>query len=86
MGRAKEPLIEAREAERDHYIAGELHVAEDVLALYPFEIEENANDEGLVYSWMIRWDDGPPPGVKADSGVTLIPPWHSDDIDWPDDN
>lgn len=85
MGHAKEQMYEAREAERDRYIAGELHISDDVLAMHPFDIEENVSDKGLVYSWMIRWDDGPPPGVKADGGVTHIPPHHSDDIDWPDD-
>lgn len=85
MCHAKERIYKSQEAERDRYIVGQLLIPHDVLAMHPFEIEKNASEEGLVYSWIICWLNSPPPGGEAPGGVTHIAPDHSDHIDWPDD-
>jgi len=62
---SNQQLEEAMERRQDEYIASQLGVSVDVLDDHPFQIDENASDDGLVYSWRILWDDAAPEGVTV---------------------
>ena len=56
---------EAQERRLHEYVAGELGVPVAVLDAYPYQLEENASKDGLVYNWRVCWEDVPPQGVTA---------------------
>lgn len=56
---------EAQERRLTAYIAGELGISVDVLDEYPFDLDENASRDGVVYNWRVLWNDEVPPGVDA---------------------
>lgn len=56
---------DAAERRQDAYIAGRLGVTVEMLDDYPYQIDENASDDGLVYSWRIMWEDTAPEGVTV---------------------
>ena len=85
MGSAKERMFEIMQEEIDRHVAGELGVAVSDLADYPYEVDENASDDGVVYGWAITWDDDAPPGVTADGGITLIQAFQSEEPEGPED-
>ncbi len=58
-------MEEAAEQRLSSYIAQQLGVSIDALDEHPFQIEENASDDGIIYSWRILWDDTPPEGVTT---------------------
>ncbi|NBW07265.1 MAG: hypothetical protein EBR82_04490 [Caulobacteraceae bacterium] len=62
---SSQQLEEAMERRQDEYIARQLGVSVEVLDDHPFQIDENASDDGLVYSWRILWDDRAPEGVPV---------------------
>lgn len=62
MSRAYEEAMERR---RDEYVAGALGISPDVLDDYPFQLDENASDDGVVYGWRVLWDEEAPPGVDV---------------------
>jgi hypothetical protein len=76
MGSAKEHLFENQQAEIDRHVADELGISVSDLEEHPYEIEEDASDDGLVYGWAIRWEDGPPPGVETNGDVNFIQQYH----------
>lgn len=85
MGSAKERMFEIRQKEIDRHVAGELGIAVSDLQDHPYEIDENASDDGVVYGWAITWDDEAPPGVSEDGGVTVIQACHAEDPEGPED-
>ncbi|KQN83017.1 hypothetical protein ASE90_09720 [Sphingomonas sp. Leaf67] len=66
MSRAYE---ESMEQHRNAYIAQALGIDVDTLDDYPFELDDNASNDGLVYSWRVLWDDEAPPGVDVSGDV-----------------
>lgn len=66
MSRAYEDAMERR---RDEYFASALSVSVETLADYPFELDENASDDGVVYGWRVLWDDEAPPGVDVNGAA-----------------
>lgn len=58
-------LEDAMERRRDEYVAAQLGVPIEILADHPYQIAENASDDGLIYSWQILWDDTAPDGVTV---------------------
>ena len=57
MSRAYEDTMERR---RDEYVASALGVSVETLDDYPFELDENASDDGVVYGWRVLWDEEAP--------------------------
>ena len=66
MSRAYEDAIERR---RDEYVASTLGVSVETLEDHPFELDENASDDGVVYGWRVLWDDEAPPGVDVNGAA-----------------
>ena len=62
MSRAYEDAMKHR---REEYVASALDVSVETLEDYPFQLDENASDDGVVYSWRILWDEEAPPGVDV---------------------
>ena len=58
MNRAYEDAMERRS---DEYAAGALGISVDTLDDYPFQLDENASDDGVVYGWRVLWDEEAPP-------------------------
>ena len=66
MSRAYEDAMERR---RDEYVASALGVSIETLEDYPFELDENASDDGVVYGWRVLWDDEAPSGVDVNGAA-----------------
>ncbi|MCU6455977.1 hypothetical protein LPN01_18015 [Sphingomonas sp. A2-49] len=66
MSRAYEDAMERRS---DEYVARALGVSVEALDDYPFQLDENASDDGVVYGWRVLWDEEAPPGVDV-NGAT----------------
>ena len=66
MSRAYDDVTDLR---RDAHVAQALGISLDTLNDYPFEIDANASDDGLIYSWHILWDDRAPPGVAVNGDI-----------------
>ena len=62
MSRAYEDMMERRQHE---YVARELGITIEVLDGHPYQIEENASDDDVVYGWRVLWDETAPPDVDA---------------------
>lgn len=62
MSRALDDALEARQ---DAAIARALGISVDALDEHPYEIDENASDDGLVYSVRLLWSTTVPEGVDA---------------------
>jgi len=62
MSRAYEDAMEQR---TDAYVAEALGITVETLADYPYQLDENTSDDGVVYNWRIEWDEEAPPGVSA---------------------
>ena len=56
---------EAQERRLHEYVARQLGVTVEVLDDYPYQIDENVSDDGIVYGWRVQWDEAAPPGVTA---------------------
>lgn len=69
MRRAYEDVMENR---RDEYVASALGVSVETLEDYPFELEENASDDSVVYGWRVVWDDEAPTGVDVNGAAGLL--------------
>jgi hypothetical protein len=84
MGSAKDQLFDTAQASIDHHVAEELGISEDDLAQFPYELDENASDDGVSYGWVVRWDDGAPPGVNVTGGVSFIQALHEEEPEEPE--
>ncbi|MEZ0498330.1 hypothetical protein ACAX61_18805 [Sphingomonas sp. IW22] len=62
MSRAYEEAMERRQ---DEYVASALGISIETLDDYPFQLDENASDDGVVYGWRVMWDEEAPPGVDV---------------------
>ncbi len=69
MSRAYDDAMERR---RDGYVAQALGISVETLDDYPFDLDEHASDDGLVYSWRVLWNDDAPPGVDANGTPGLL--------------
>lgn len=58
-------LEDAAERRQAEYIAGALGCTVEALADHPYQLDENASDDGVVYSWRVLWDDTAPPGIAT---------------------
>ena len=83
MSRAYEDAMERR---RDEYVASTLGISIEMLEDYPFELDENASDDGVVYGWRVLWDDEAPHGVDVNgaagslwSDIPAAPDEHDED-------
>lgn len=59
-------LEEAAERRQAAYIAGAVGCPVEALDDHPYQLDENASDDGVVYSWRVLWDDTAPPGVSTE--------------------
>jgi hypothetical protein len=66
MSRAYEDAIERRS---DEYVARALGISVETLDDYPFQLDENASDDGVVYGWRVLWDEEAPPGLHVNGAV-----------------
>lgn len=66
MSRAYEDAMERR---RDGCVASALGVSVGTLEDYPFQLDENASDDGVVYGWRVLWDEEAPPGINVNGAV-----------------
>ena len=66
MSRAYE---DAMERCTDEYVASSLNISVETLDSYPFQLDESASDDGMVYGWRALWDDEAPPGVDVNGAV-----------------
>ena len=69
MSRAYEEAMERR---RDAYVAQALGISVATLDDYPFDLDENASDDGVVYGWRVLWNKEAPPGVDANGTSGLL--------------
>ncbi len=76
MGAAKEQMYENNRAEIDSHVAQELGISTEDLDSHPYELDEHASDDGVLYGWAIRWEDTAPLGVEPIGGVSFIQPLH----------
>lgn len=86
MGSAKDQFFERRQAEIDRHVAEELDISESDLADFPYELDEEASEDGVTYGWAVRWEDGAPPGVDVTGGVSYIQPLHEEEPEEPEDD
>ena len=42
------------------------------LMITPFDLDENASDDGVVYGWRVLWNEEAPPGVDANGTSGLL--------------
>lgn len=85
MSSAKERMSVVRQEEIDRYIAQELGIAVSDLKDHPYQLDEDASDDGVVYGWAITWDEDAPPGIKTVGGVTSIRPHYFEEPEGPED-
>lgn len=91
MSRAFNDHIENIQEQREReYVASALSIDPETLDEHPYRLEENANNDGAVTSWLLYWEDSAPEGVSTHGAEgslwTSIAPDNSDDSDYePDD-
>ena len=66
MSRAYEDAMQRRS---DEYVAGALGISVETLDDYPFQLDENASDDGVVYGWRVLWDEEAPPGLDVNGAA-----------------
>lgn len=54
---------DAQQQGLDEHVARELGISVD--ALEPYDIDEDASKDGVVYGWRVVWQGEPPAGVTA---------------------
>ena len=66
MSRTYEDAMERR---GDMYVARSLGISVETLDDYPFQLDENASEDGVVYGWRVFWDEEAPPGVDLNGAA-----------------
>lgn len=62
---SKQQLQDAMARASDQRMADHIGISVDTLEDYPYQLDENVSDDGLVYGWRILWENGAPPGITA---------------------
>ncbi len=77
-------MYESNRAELDCHVAQQLGISTDDLDDHPYELDEHASDDGVLYGWAIRWEGTAPPGIEPVGGVSFIQPLHAREAENPE--
>lgn len=65
MGRTKEYWLDRIEAQKNYRLASVLGITEDELDQISYNIEDNYSNDGLLYGYIVKFDDNNDPSIMA---------------------